>query len=534
VRILEGVMSRVKKIGVIGLAVLAVLVVAGWFFIFGPGSSAVHRWIVGQIKTIASDYLEPTLEFKDIRYVYPMTAIIDEPRLTAPDPENPGQTVDIFAAKQVTLEMAEIPRSGQPLRIQKLILDHPEMRVVMTSGPEGRIIGYSKLLKGPPSAEEAPRTPLSSVFEIRLVEILDGLVVYDPRRPGTKPMTLDQVTTSLAVQPSEGAEAGWYSMQLALDRKPVFDLAFNGRLNLDTMVLEARDLKLTAKLGRDQDQYLPPEIQEILKAHDVRGDLALTAKGSVPLTDPLASRLDAQLELTGARVTAGENQLLIDKLATICTVADRKGVLRKLDIKALGGTVEAGGNVALSGAMDASFRVQVTGLRIEQLLRNAQGEGAYKGAVSGNVDWQGSLAAVTTSSAGGGSIHLTDGQLGQVPILGDILAGVRKGMKSVHLDLGHKGDTANMEFAFAGDRVRLSKAVVVTDWAAVTGTGDIYMTSKLDLLLHAGPVEKLESMLGVAGDLLGKLTDQFAAFTVTGTLGGPKVGVKVAPGLKLP
>jgi uncharacterized protein involved in outer membrane biogenesis len=359
-------------------------------------------------------------------------------------------------------------------------------------------------------------------------------VVYDPRRPGTKPMTLDQVTTSLAVQPPEEGEAGWYAMQLALDRKPVFDLSYEGRLNLDTMVLETRDLKLAAKLGRDQDQYLPPEIQEILKSHEVRGDMALAAKGSVPLTDPLAARLDMELTLTGARVTAGENQLLIDKLATVCTVADRKGVLRKLDIKALGGTVEGGGNVALSGQMEASFRVQVTGLRLEQLLRNPQGEGAYKGAVSGKVDWQGSLTAVTTSSAGAGSIHLTDGQLGRVPVLGDILDGISKGMKAITHNRAHKGDTADLEFTFAGDRIRLTKAVVVTDWAGVTGTGDIYMTSKLDLLLHAGPVEKLESLLGVAGDLLGKLTDQFAAFTVTGTLGGPKVGLKVAPGLKLP
>lgn len=38
-------------------------------------------------------------------------------------------------------------------------------------------------------------------------------------------------------------------------------------------------------------------------------------------------------------------------------------------------------------------------------------------------------------------------------------------------------------------------------------------------------------MLGQIGAFLGKMTDEVSAYTLTGTLGEPKVGVKVAPNL---
>ena len=96
---------------------------------------------------------------------------------------------------------------------------------------------------------------------------------------------------------------------------------------------------------------------------------------------------------------------------------------------------------------------------------------------------------------------------------------------------GRPSDTADMAFTFEGDRVNFSKVFVVTPVAALRGHGDIYFDTHMDMLFNAGPLEKIESMLGQVGDFLGKMTDEVSAYTLTGTLGEPKVGVKVAPNL---
>ena len=106
-------------------------------------------------------------------------------------------------------------------------------------------------------------------------------MVYDPRTPGAKPMEIDQVNFRLNVEPAKGGETGWYTMEMDLDRKPVFATHFAGRVNIDTMVVDVQPVRVELKLGREQDHYLPPQIQSILKEHEVSGDLVVEASGSV-------------------------------------------------------------------------------------------------------------------------------------------------------------------------------------------------------------------------------------------------------------
>jgi hypothetical protein len=88
-----------------------------------------------------------------------------------------------------------------------------------------------------------------------------------------------------------------------------------------------------------------------------------------------------------------------------------------------------------------------------------------------------------------------------------------------------------MAFTFEGNRVNFNKVFVVTRVAALHGHGDIYFDTHMDMLFNAGAVEKIESMLGKIGAFLGRMSDEVSAYTVTGTLGDPKVGIKVAPNL---
>jgi hypothetical protein len=517
----------------IGIPVVMILLVAGvvLFVLYGTGSTAVQRWIAGQLGSVAGDYLNPRLSLGAVRYEYPLTAYVDDVRLVADDPAKPGSTIDIFAAKHVTLEMAEIPRSGQPLRIQKLILDHPEFRAVSVSQKDRSLVGFSHFLKAAPAAADT-RAKLSSVFEIRQIQIVGGLIVYDPRTPDTKPMEIDQINSVLSVEPAKGDETGWYTLAMDLDRKPVFATHFAGRINIDSMTLDVQPLQVELKLGRDQDHYLPPQIQSVLKEHEVSGELVVKATGLLSLGDWRASSLKAEVTLTGANVAAGDYHLPVDRFQVLWTMADRRSALEKFEADLLGGRLEGAGQVTLNDAMDARIHVALSHVRLEQCLRNAEGgEGKYRGNVSGQIDWEGPLTDALKQSRGRGTIQIVDGRLNQIPVLSDILSVVTKTMKAAGVGSGRPSDTADVAFTFAGDRVTFSKVLVVTQVAALRGHGDIYFDTRMDMLFNAGPLEKIQSMLGVIGDLFGKVTDEISAYAVTGTLSEPKVDVKVAPNL---
>ena len=519
-----------KRKLIIALPVVVIIVIAGvvLFLIYGTGSASVQRWIAGQLGAVAGDYLNPRLSLGALRYQYPLTAVVDDVRLVADDPAKPGATVNIFAARHMTLEMAEIPRSGQPLHIQKLVLDHPEFRVVTVGEKDSSLVGYSHLLK--PAALSAAK--LSDVFDIRQIQVVDGLVAYDPRTPGAKLMEIDQLNFRLNVEPAKGSETGWYTLEMDLDRKPVFSTHFAGRVNIDTMVVDVQPVRVELKLGRDQDHYLPPQIQSILKEHEVSGDLVVEASGSVNAGDWQASTLKAQVTLTGGNVAAGDYHLPVDRLQVLWTMADRRGALEKFDADLLGGKLEGTGQVALNDAMDGRVHMTLGDVRLEQCLRNATGgEGEYKGALSGQIDWEGPLTDALKQSRGNGTIRIAEGRLDQIPVLSDLLNVVTNTMKAVHISSGRPSDTADVAFTFAGNRVNFNKVFVVTRVAALHGHGDIYFNTHMDMLFNAGAVEKIESMLGKIGAFLGRMSDEVSAYTVTGTLGDPKVGIKVAPNL---
>src|SRR5262249_49747662 len=142
------------------------------------------------------------------------------------------------------------------------------------------------------TASPANRPKLSDVFRIHLIELTDGTVVYDPRIPSTVPMQLDQINTSLDVQPDA---PGSYKIATRLTREPAFRMKVGGNLNLDTF--DAKDilLEMKADLSQEQLSYLPPQLQELIHKYELRGVMMARLSGSVPIMQPLNGRLYADL-----------------------------------------------------------------------------------------------------------------------------------------------------------------------------------------------------------------------------------------------
>jgi hypothetical protein len=256
------------------------------------------------------------------------------------------------------------------------------------------------------------------------------------------------------------------------------------------------------------------------------------ADGMVHAGDWQASTLKAQVTLTGGNFAVGEHRFPLDRLRARWTMADRRGALENLEMDLLGGRLEGRGQFTLKEPMDGRLELKFADLRIEQCLRNAAGgEGKYRGDLSGQVEWQGPLTDAAKQSRGSGTIQIADGYLNQLPVLSTLLAAVNRTMKAAGMSSGRPSDTADMAFTFEGDRVNFNKVDVVTQMAVLRGHGDIFFDTHLDMLFNAGALEKVESMLGKVGAFLGRMTDEISAYTLTGTLGDPDVGVTLAPNL---
>lgn len=528
-------MKRLLKIA-IGLFVL-VLIVAGVAALVlvrtagRRGSGAVEGWVGRQLQGVAGNYLNPTLTLGDLDYQYPKTVVLNGCRLTADDPQ--GGTIDILAARRIELVMAEVPRAGEPVRIERLALAAPELRLVALGPEDARLIGFSNLLKQPGAPKSDPEAPvrLSDVFQIRWIEIADGRVQLDLRRPQQSPMVLDGMNAQLAVDPED---TGWYRIDTKVVREPAFDLDLKGTLNLDEVVLDLAGTVLAMKLGGEQNRYLPPQLQKMLADHDVQGDLTLHLDGRLPATDWRTAALRARLELDDGHVAVGARRLPVQRLEADLALADRVARIERFTARTLGGSLTARGTIGLDGAMDAQIDVDADGLRIEQTLRtfseDARARPPYEGRAGGRVSFRGPVTQMTTRAGGEGELHVRAGRLGQTPLLTAITAATRAAGKAADLDLSATGDEADLAFDLAGDHLHFTQITVRGASFSLRGEGRMYFDQRLDLRFNGGPLEKVQDKLGDIGRLLAKVTDALLKYTVRGTVEEPEVGVALGPG----
>ncbi len=364
-RLIRRVMLGIGGLVLLGIIVLVILVE------FRPRS--LQNWIGSQIQDIANSYLNPKLSFTDLTYDYPLTVSLKNLRLTAEDPADPGHTIDIIACKNALVSLAEIPSIGKPIVIQKIVLNQPLISAEAVEPGSKKFIGFSDLVRGGTSDEPAnessgPSKKLSDVFQMRLVQLTDGKIVYDPRIPGTVPMTLDRINTVLNIEPTT---AGWYRLDTVIARKPVFDLQLAGQLNLDSFSVRGVDIKLLADLGQDKLYYLPPELQVMLKQYQARGKLNAEVTGSMPVMDPMKGQVRAVVTLDRANIAMSGMRLPVDNLRLDARFGDGKAVLSSLKISALGGTADLSGDMTLNDRLDADLHLKVAGLVPEKLLANA-------------------------------------------------------------------------------------------------------------------------------------------------------------------
>ncbi len=520
--------KRVLSVLIVVALLLLGLGGAGYAILGGAGSSALEQYIGEQVKRTVNGYLTPELAFEGLDYQAPKTVVLQDVRLIAPDPDNPGTRIDIFEAESVRIELGELPRPGKPIVIQSITLNAPTARLILAA--DGKAIGYSELVQ---AEAEGDAPPLSEVLQLRLIELRDAAVVLDTREPGTEPTQIDDISTDLHIDPTDG---GRYHLALELDRVPVMTASVDAVLDIDNMKLDVAATGLELAISRGNDQYLPQSLQSLIKSYDLTGDLTIVAAGRVDLNTWEESVLQATVGLTGGNAVVGDYRIPISRLHVEAATADRIATLPTIEIDALGGTIRGEAAARLDRGMPFTTTLSGTALAVEQTLK-PKDDGTpprYAGQAGFEVTAGGLVSELTTQLRGEGTLTLREGRVARIAVLSDLIDFMESSgdLRRPDGTVPMGRDKADVAFRLRGDKVYLSQAEIVGSWFAVRGRGNVFFDQRLNVQVNAGPLEKLQDALGAVGDVLGAVTDSIMAYRVGGTVEKPGINVVPFGGLR--
>jgi hypothetical protein len=540
---------------VIGAVAVVVLGVAGYLV---SGSSAIESWVGSQLLEIGGTYLQPELKFERLTFVRPRTILLDRVTLSSPDPANPGHSVVILAVKRARLELAEVPRRGQPIKFSQIILESPEIHMIAATPGSARLLGFSNLLKGSadspasasasPTAVSASPTPasagpasasakpppmkLSDFLLIRRVELTAAAISYDPRIPGTPPIWLDGINARLDFNPADTTtQPGLYAIATTISRKPAFDLDLQGKMDIDTLAMALAKFDLSLNLQEENLHVLPPALQNLLKSHEVTGQLHVAATGTLPLANWRQAAIQAKGELTAARVAAGRGRVSIDTWNWDAEMTGGMATIRKSDAQLLGGELHLAGTIPMDASLPANLKLNARNLRIQKLLRASNpGEAPdFAGNVAADITFSAPLAKWNTEAGGSGTLSIRQGRIDKLPVLGTVFTSLNNALSKT---LGGSAltDSADGNFTFAGNCVRIDLFTATSGELALRGGGTIGFDRRLDLRLNGGPMERLQNSLGAVGRVWASASDAIAGYQVSGTVADPQVSMVLGGG----
>lgn len=507
---------------VIGAVIIcgAAVLVGMWSYVGGEGESGLEAWIGENVRAVVQGYLKPELSFDSLDYQAPRGVEILGLQLAAPNQP-------LLSIERAYLELAEIPRRGKPILVERIEVDKPRIHVVQTA--DGAFVGWGDFVRGEGQREESvdEGRRLSDVLRLRQVVIRDGGLEY--RGPeDEEPLRLPGIDVTLNTPPNE-ERPGWYRLAGELGLERVFALSLETQLNLDDITFEELDLKLGAALGPDGYEVFPPALQGVVRRHEVEGTLDAQVSGRVRVSDLSTTDLAIEVKLDDAHARMEENQVAIDALHVDARLVDALASGR-LTAALLGGEMQVDGRVPLRGHRDGFVDWSVDGVELSKTLVRSAADAPprYAGRVfaSGNVVFD--VDAGLESLHGPGQIEIEDGQLVNFPLVSDLAQKVSKFREGKDY---RPNDTAEAKFEFQEEGVRIESFRIISSVVAARGSGTISYDGTLDLEVNAGPLEKLQSSLGKVGELFGKLTDKLVTYLVEGPISDPRVRVKPIGGL---
>ena len=518
VRVCIGVGAAVAVVGAAVVVLVNVNRSAGGL---GQAGGELRDYIGRQLAGIVNAYIEPELAFAELDYHAPGTVSLTDVTLTGTDGTR------VLDVDRLVVTLAEAPRVGSPLRIAEVRIGGGRVNLLLD--PEGGLRGLTPLLKTGDARAEAAQGAgsfrLSDVLVLNHVVIEQSSVVVDA---GDGPMRFDGFEADLTVErASEDAGApggpGWYALAFSSGRAPGLRLDAEGRLNIDTFDAWLRQATARLELTPETIGTLPPTVADWLREADASGALTARASGSVPLRDPGGAEAEISADVEGFNFAAGPYRFPVDTLRLDAGMSGGIVNLRALRAELLRGRLDASGAADLgTRTREATLSWTLAGLDLGELIRRQEGEDApdLAGIVTSSGSASTSLAAPTGRISGAGGLEVREGRLVLLPgltELADLIDSTGLGSSASH--------TLDVSYELAPDGLRVTESTLETDTLVARVRGVIAWDGTLDLSANAGPLEKVQSLLGQAGRILGNLTDRLVKYRIRGPIADPSVSV---------
>lgn len=488
--------------------------------LFTRAGADIRATIADQLLGLANRNLVPQLVFESIEYEPPLGVTVRNAALRAADGS------DVILAKAVRITLREIPQPGVPVHIERIAFDGGG--VYLRPNGSGGITGFDPFVRPKPRdpADTAPRRRLSEVINLRRIEINNAELIYDERVPGASPLRIDGLSLAMDIDPDPAAP-GWYSASFHSGREPGLRVDALGRFNIDELLIEFADALFAIDLSEKTRPDLPPSMELAIARHDITGSVELRLAGTLPVRAPLEGALTAELLASGLHASFGDFRLPVDRLSIRGALDRGSMTLALADIAALDGAVRVSGSADTNTpGWPAILEWTADNVDIQRFLAaeiNASDGPDQPPRFAGRFAGEGlvrlDLARADESLAGEGSLTVTEGRLVALPIVTALNRAIGGGRR----DSGRHRLSAR--FSLSPDRITITEGELVTGLIAARGTGDIGYDGQLDLRVNAGPLEKLQSGLGLIGELFGNLTDRLVKYLVRGTTADPTISV---------
>ena len=255
----------------------------------------------------------------------------------------------------------------------------------------------------------------------------------------------------------------------------------------------------------------------------------------MPVEDPEKGELTVDMELKGANFALAEYRFPVDTLKAKILLANDQLVLHSMTVRAMDGRASASGVLGLGESLPLKMELILRGMKMENTLRVP---GRYVGVMDADVrvvvpldtlteTIDGTAAESLPPDWGTGRLELSNAKLVQLPVIDRITRAIRKTSASITGNRSPPKDRLRLEWAFKEKLFDFSEIIYVGDMVAARGKGTMDMSGEMNLSLNAGPLEKMQSMLGPIGELWGKFSDSLSRYDVTGPVSDPKISLKV-------
>ena len=293
-------------------------------------------------------------------------------RLSAKDPVNPTRRLDLIACRKLDVDLTQPIISGKPLILDGIILDSPVLSAVSVSPGAMQFVGIPNPPSQPPAQSPAnpatqpaaPMPKLADTVQVKTFQLTNAKIIYDPRLPNTQRMCIDQINASLNIDPND---PGSYKLSTSIDHFPIYKLGVDGEINIDNPGLQNLVFDLQADLSQNTLDFLPPQLQLVLKHFNAREKLNIHAAASVAMSDPAKADAQFSMHVQNIDLSQGGLNIPVQDFAFSAHLQDKK-IVQTIKLAALNNEFDIHGTTALNDRLDTDVTLDLKDVVIEPLL----------------------------------------------------------------------------------------------------------------------------------------------------------------------